>query len=224
MADTASSKRIAIGADHGGFPLKEHLRKRLADQGHTLIDCGTFDGATADYPKIAATVATKISDHSADVGIIIDGAGIGSCMTANKFPGVRAALCYDLSSAANSREHNDANVLTLGAGLIGTALAEQIVDLWLSKSCTVERHQKRVAMIGEIEDDLLSHGGKPSACGCQHGAPKMSDAGEKVQKVLEASGPVDLSQEDIERIASRILDMVGPAALAGQPCSCCGAT
>ena len=107
--------RIAIGADHGGFELKEHLKRGLVARGHEVFDCGAFDTQPVDYPVIAELVARKVADGTCRRGIVIDGAGIGSSIAANKVAGVRAALCYDLSSAKNSREHNDANVLTLGA-------------------------------------------------------------------------------------------------------------
>lgn len=211
------TRHILIGADHGGFALKEQLKSHLTKQGYTVVDCGTFDGATADYPAIAAAVASKISDRTVGRGIIIDGAGIGSCMTANKFPGVRAALCYDLSSAANSREHNDANVLTLGAGLIGAALAVQIVDLWLSKECTVDRHQRRVAMIGEIEQKILGEGN------IAFDPPRTDNVTSTMNDLREVPGLVDLSNEDLERIAKRIVELAGPGGLAAMgQCACCG--
>ena len=132
--------RIAIGADHGGFELKTVLAAHLQAAGYQVSDVGTSSHEAVDYPVFARAVAEAVSSGAADVGIMIDGAGIGSCMAANKVPGVRAALAYDLSSARNSREHNDANVLTLGAGLIGGGLAKQIVDTWLATECTETRH------------------------------------------------------------------------------------
>jgi len=144
-----SPMRIAIGADHGGFDLKSRLAAHLRKAGHQVDDVGTSSHEAVDYPVFARAVADAVSQGRADVGIMIDGAGIGSCMVANKIPGVRAALAYDLSSARNSREHNDANVLTLGASLIGAGLAEQIVDVWLATSCTETRHLDRVAMFAD---------------------------------------------------------------------------
>jgi deoxyribose-phosphate aldolase len=144
-----SIRKITIGADHGGFELKGVLAEHLRGAGYQVEDVGTSSNEAVDYPVYARAVAEAVSGGRADVGIMIDGAGIGSCMVANKVPGVRAALAYDLSSARNSREHNDANLLTLGAGLIGAGLAKQIVDLWLATDCTEARHQKRVAMFGE---------------------------------------------------------------------------
>ena len=121
--------KIVIGADHGGFDLKNVLAAHLQNAGHQVQDVGTSSREAVDYPVFARKVAEAVSGGNSDVGIMIDGAGIGSCMVANKVPGVRAALAYDLSSARNSREHNDANVLTLGAGLIGAGLAQQIIDV-----------------------------------------------------------------------------------------------
>ena len=146
--------RVAIGADHGGFDLKAVLLEHLQRAGHQVEDVGTSSREAVDYPVFARAVAEAVSQGRADVGIMIDGAGIGSCMAANKVPGVRAALAYDLSSARNSREHNDANVLTLGAGLIGAGLAKQIVDMWLATECTEQRHLHRVAMFGDAIADL----------------------------------------------------------------------
>lgn len=142
---------VAIGGDHGGYALKEKIAFRLSEQGMRVIDCGTDSTDSVDYPDIAANVAREVAAGSAEVGVIVDGAGIGSCMAANKIPGVRAALCYDLSTARNAREHNHANVLTLGAGLIGDALALQIVEEFLSTPYGEGRHARRVDKINELE-------------------------------------------------------------------------
>jgi ribose 5-phosphate isomerase B len=142
---------IAIGADHGGYPLKERIAFKLREAGWVVVDCGTDSGEAVDYPDFAHAVAVKVASGECRWGIVVDGAGIGSAMVANKVPGVRAALCYDISSARNSREHNHANVLTLGAGLIGEGLAWQIVDEWLSTAWAGGRHARRVARIDEIE-------------------------------------------------------------------------
>ena len=144
-------KTIALGADHGGYAMKEMLKLHLEKLGNQIIDCGTHSSASVDYPDIALAVAKKVGQKEACCGIIIDGAGIGSCMVANKVDGVRAAMCYDYSSAVNSREHNHANVLTLGAGLIGNSLAKQIVDVWLDTEYGEGRHAKRVEKIMAIE-------------------------------------------------------------------------
>lgn len=148
----STGARIALGADHGGYRLKEYLEQRLRDAGHDILDCGTHSEEPVDYPDIALAVAEKVADGSCRSGILVDGAGIGSAMAANKVPGVRAALCYDLSSARNSREHNHANVLTLGAGLIGDGLAWQIVETWLATAWGPDRHARRVDRIRAIEE------------------------------------------------------------------------
>lgn len=143
--------RIAVGADHGGYALKEILRRYLQDQGYDVRDCGTRGTSSVDYPDFAFQVARLVSEGVCDRGIMIDGAGIGSCMAANKVPGVRASLCYDISGARNAREHNDANVLTLGGKLIGEALAEQIVKTWLETPFAGGRHAGRVEKIMAVE-------------------------------------------------------------------------
>lgn len=143
--------RIAIGADHGGYPLKERLAFKLREAGWVVDDCGTDSHDSVDYPDFAHEVARRVSTGECQWGIVVDGAGIGSSMAANKVPGVRAALCYDISSARNSREHNHANVLTLGAGLIGEGLAWQIVEEWLSTDWGGGRHARRVSKIDSIE-------------------------------------------------------------------------
>lgn len=142
---------IAIGADHGGFPLKERISFKLKEAGWDVTDCGTDSHEPVDYPDFAHLVAQKVSLGQCRWGIVIDGAGIGSAIAANKVPGVRAATCYDLSSARNSREHNHANVLCLGAGLIGEGLAWQIVTEWLATEWAGGRHARRVAKIESIE-------------------------------------------------------------------------
>ena len=146
---------VAIGSDHGGFALKETLKPYLAELGYSVSDCGTQDKNPVDYPDFALAVAQMVSQGKAWRGIMIDGAGIGSCMVANKVPGVRAALCYDHATAVNSREHNDANLLTLGAGLIGEALARQIVQTWLATDFGGGRHAPRVAKIVAVEKQFL---------------------------------------------------------------------
>ncbi len=152
----AGKVAIAIGADHGGFKLKEFLAFRLRERGHAVTDCGTGSTESVDYPDFAVKVAELVAAGDCPCGVIVDGAGIGSAMVANKVPGVRAALCYDLSSARNSREHNHANVLTLGAGLIGQDLAWQIVETWLDTPWGGGRHAARVGKIGEIERRYLA--------------------------------------------------------------------
>ncbi len=143
-------RRIAIGADHGGYELKEALKATLAAE-YEIIDCGTHSKEPVDYPDIAVAVARRVAAGEAWRGILIDGAGIGSCMAANKIAGIRAAMCYDQATAVNSREHNNANVLTLGAGLIGPNLAQQIVKTWLSTEFGGGRHAARVAKIDALD-------------------------------------------------------------------------
>jgi ribose 5-phosphate isomerase B len=151
-------KTVAIGSDHGGFELKEKLKKHLAEAGFQVTDCGPNDTSSVDYPDYAHAVAKLVASKQVWRGIMIDGAGIGSCMAANKVPGVRAAMCYDYASAVNSREHNDANLLTLGAGLIGQNQAVLIVDTWLKTEFGGGRHARRVDKITDIEK-LYSKGG-----------------------------------------------------------------
>jgi len=150
-ADSGPPADVAIGADHGGYALKEALVGHLRERGYRVRDCGTHDASPVDYPDIALAVAGLVAAGTCKWGIVVDGAGIGSCIAANKVRGVRAALCYDISSAKNSREHNHANVLTLGAGLIGPILARQIVDAWLATEWGGGRHAARVAKIAAME-------------------------------------------------------------------------
>ena len=147
--------KIAIGADHAGFEMKVNVYEWLAPLVKELKDFGTDSEASVDYPDFAHAVARKVGEGNSQWGIIVDGAGIGSCMVANKVPGVRAALCYDISSACNSREHNHANVLTLGAGLVGESLARQIVDAWLKTPWGPGRHADRVDKIDAVEKTYL---------------------------------------------------------------------
>ncbi len=145
--------RIAIGADHGGFDLKEDLKGYLASLGHQVHDCGTTSREPVDYPRFAAAVAQRVATGAADFGVVVDGAGIGSAMTANKIAGVLAAACYSEALARNAREHNDANVLTLGAGHTDADTARRIAGVFLTARCTVDRHQARVAMIRGLEGE-----------------------------------------------------------------------
>jgi ribose 5-phosphate isomerase B len=150
---TAGPERvaIAIGGDHGGFALKDRIGEVLRQAGFAVTDCGTDSSDPVDYPDIAHAVARLVAEGTCRWGIIVDGAGIGSCMAANKVPGIRAALCHDLSSARNSREHNHANILTLGARFIGEGLAIDIVQAWLGTVWGYGRHAARVEKITAIE-------------------------------------------------------------------------
>ncbi|MBC8262618.1 MAG: ribose 5-phosphate isomerase B [Anaerolineales bacterium] len=149
------SKVVALGADHGGFAMKETLKAYLQELGYAIKDCGAFSSQSVDYPDFAYAVAKLVSEGQAWRGIMIDGAGIGSCMAANKVPGVRASMCYDLSTAVNAREHNDANVLTLGGHLIAEGLAKKIVKTWLETDFGGGRHERRVNKIMDIEKRYL---------------------------------------------------------------------
>lgn len=144
-------RRVAIGSDHGGFDMKEDLRRYLSAKGLDVVDCGTHSSQSVDYPEFAARVARQVAGGSCQAGIVIDGAGIGSGMAANKVRGVRCAVCHDVATVLNSREHNDANVLSLGAGVVPLALARRMVSLWLATTCTEARHLRRVRKILEIE-------------------------------------------------------------------------
>jgi len=155
QAAPAGKKIVAIGADHGGYELKEALKSELKTLGFEVVDMGTNSKDAVDYPDFAHAVAQAVGTGKAWRGIMIDGAGIGSCIVANKVPGVRAGMAYDYSSAVNSREHNDTNVLTLGAGLIGVNLAKQIVKTWLNTEFGGGRHQTRVDKIKSVEKKYL---------------------------------------------------------------------
>lgn len=170
---------IAIGSDHGGFELKQQLIPYLRELGHRVEDVGTTSKDAVDYPRFAFAVASKVSSGAADIGIVIDGAGIGSAMTANKVPGVLAAACYSEALAKNAREHNGANVLTLGAGQIDLAAAKQIANTFLTHECTVDRHLARVQLIKGVEGRFMS-----------------------------SSSGADLSPEDVQRIAERVKQLM----------------
>ncbi len=144
--------RVIIGSDHGGFALKQDLVGFVRELGHEVVDYGTHSTDPVDYPDIALLVASAVAaDPQRTVGIMVDGAGIGSAITANKVPGVRAAPCYDLFTAKNSREHNDANVLTLGGRVTGVGLAQDIVRTWLTTPFGGQRHARRVEKMLQVE-------------------------------------------------------------------------
>ncbi len=156
VAESSSAARpdqhpLAIGSDHGGYELKEQLKTLLREWGYPVNDLGTDSTAAVDYPDFAEAVASAVAHGEAWRGIIIDSAGIGSSIAANKVPGARAALCYDRATARNSREHNDANVLSLGARLISPETAREVVAVWLETPFAGGRHQKRVDKITGIE-------------------------------------------------------------------------
>jgi len=151
-------KTIAIGADHGGFSLKEALKPLVESLGFTIRDVGVYDTKPADYPDIAVKVADLVASGAATRGVLIDGAGIGSAMAANKVAGIRAALCYDKASARNSREHNDSNVLTLGARLLTQTQVEEVLRTWIATPFAGGRHQARVQKIMDIEQRYQKKG------------------------------------------------------------------
>lgn len=188
MSAVPSPLRIAVGSDHGGFDLKEALKAHVASLGHQVEDLGTHGKEAVDYPKYAGAVARAVASSRARFGIVVDGAGIGSAMAANKVRGVLAATCNTEALAKNAREHNDANVLTLGAGHVDVATAKRIVDVFLTTSCTEPRHQRRVGMIREVEK----------------GASGM------------AQGSTDLSPEDVKRIAERVSQILGRGGAAAE--------
>jgi ribose 5-phosphate isomerase B len=142
---------VALGADHGGYDLKEQLKAYLQQWGYTPLDLGTSSREAVDYPDFAEAVANAVARGDAWRGVVIDSAGIGSSIAANKVPGARAALCYDRATARNSREHNDANILSMGARLIAPEAAREILAVWLETKFAGGRHQKRVDKIVAIE-------------------------------------------------------------------------
>jgi ribose 5-phosphate isomerase B len=146
---------VAVGADHGGFALKEEVKKHLTRLGYRFHDVGTFSTEPVDYPDIALAVARAVAAGDARYGILVDGAGIGSAMAANKVKGVRAAECADGAAARNAREHNDANVLTLGARFVDPGRMHEVVETFLTAACTEERHARRVEKIKAIEASYL---------------------------------------------------------------------
>jgi len=178
----AQSLRIAIGADHGGFDLKQQLLAHLQGQGRDVRDCGTNSTEAVDYPVYAEAVARLVGSGACDFGIIVDGAGIGSAMTANKVPNVLAAACNNEVLARNSREHNDANVLTLGSGQVTVEQAKAIADVFLTTVCSAKRHRRRVDMIRDVERRALMAG--------------------------LAGGNVELSADDLQRIADRVRQLL----------------
>lgn len=176
--------KIAVGSDHGGFGLKQELIPYIRTKGHTVVDCGTHDTSAVDYPRIAQSVALRVAAGDCDFGIVIDGAGIGSAMAANKVKGVRAAACYNEALANNCREHNGANVLTLGSGQTDLTMARSIVDVFLSTECTAARHLKRVQLINDIDANRLT--------------PNLMEEN------------VNLSPQDIDKIAQRVKELLAP--------------
>lgn len=182
--------KIALGSDHGGYDLKEQIATYLKSAGHEVADVGTHSKDAVDYPALAHKVATLVASGQCPVGIMVDGAGIGSAMTANKVRGVRAAACYNSALARNSREHNGANVLTLGAGQTSNmAEVGPIIDAFLSTDCKEERHRRRVGMIVEIEEGRFG-GGARSGIGTAR------------------EGNLDISPDDVAKITQRVKELL----------------
>lgn len=154
----ASSLRVALGADHGGVVLKNVLRRALEELGVDVQDCGTHDKTPVDYPDIAVAVASRVASGDCRFGVVIDAAGLGSCMAANKVAGIRAATCHDESTTRNSREHNDANVLVLGARVVHPGHARRLLWLWLRTPFAGGRHAARVAKIGALDAERGARG------------------------------------------------------------------
>ncbi len=151
------SMQIAIGSDHGGFALKEQLKDYIKNELHyDVVDFGTHSADSVDYPDFAFLVAAAVAEGRFATGIILDGAGLGSSMVANKLPGIRAAVCNDLFAARNARAHNQANVLTLGARIIGDMLAKEIVKVFLNTPFE-ERHQPRIDKITRLEQQIYGY-------------------------------------------------------------------
>ena len=146
--------RIAIGSDHAGFPLKEHLKQTLMRLGHSVDDHGTDSEEPVDYPPICFAVGRTVAEGRADRGIVLGGSGQGEQIAANKVAGVRAALCNDLYTARLSREHNDANVLSMGGRIVACGLADDILTIWLATTFAGGRHQRRVEKIAALEREL----------------------------------------------------------------------
>ena len=145
--------KIALGADHGGYSLKEIIKKHLVEAGHEVLDLGTHDTDSCNYPVYAEKVAYAVADKEADLGVLICGTGIGMSIAANKVKGIRAAAVSDCFTAQATREHNDSNIICLGERIVGPGLAMRIVDTWLAASFQGGRHQTRVDMINELENN-----------------------------------------------------------------------
>jgi deoxyribose-phosphate aldolase len=193
---------VVLASDHGGFGLKEAIKRHLSAQGASVQDVGTHSTEACDYPVFARAAAEAVASGRAFRGIVVDGAGIGSCMTANKIPGVRAGMAFDPATAKNAREHNDANLLTLGAGYLSEEAALKIVDVFLSTECTLDRHKRRVAMI-----DALDAGRAPAA----RTAPVMK------------SLPMVSGSSDYQKLVSAITEVLSanPALLGGGAGAAC---
>ncbi len=152
LVHSAAVARIALGSDHAGYELKQHFVAMLSATGHEIIDHGTDSTEPVDYPAFCAAAGRSVRDGNADVGIVVGGSGQGEQLAANKVRGVRAALCNDLFTARLARAHNDANVMSIGARVVGVGLAEEIVAVFLSTPFDGGRHARRVAQLTELEE------------------------------------------------------------------------
>ena len=201
-----SSRVVALGSDHAGYDLKEYLKQFLADSGFAVQDLGTHSRDPVDYPDFARAVAEAVTTGKAWRGVVIDGAGIGSAMAANKVPGTRAALCYDRATARNSREHNDANVLTLGARLVPAELAREVAAVWLETKFAGGRHQNRIDKITAIEQ-------RPRAAQNPAGSISTGSTGAGTMAAPQAHAEVasdgKLREQLIEAVAREILCRLG---------------
>lgn len=146
---------IAIGSDHGGYKLKEEIKRYLEEKEIEYIDCGTFNEESVDYPEIAKAVSLEVQNKECDKGIVICRSGIGMSIVANKFKGIRCAKCNDEEEAKFSRMHNDSNMLALGANYIDTSMAIKIVRMWIATEFEGGRHKERIEMIKEIENENM---------------------------------------------------------------------
>lgn len=148
--------RIALGCDHGGFPLKQRIMTAIQSAGHEVVDCGTDSNCSVDYPDFALKVGQTILDNKADRGVLLCGSGVGISVAANKIPGIRAGVCHDIYSAHQGVEHDDMNVLCLGARIIGDEVAVELVVAFVNAKFTrEERHQRRLNKVLQIERDAL---------------------------------------------------------------------
>ncbi|MGI9953126.1 ribose 5-phosphate isomerase B [Moorellaceae bacterium AZ2] len=168
--------RIALGSDHGGYYLKEEIKKFLEEEGVSYRDFGCFSPEAVDYPDYARQVAEAVARGEFERGILCCGTGIGVAIAANKIPGIRAALCHDTFSARASREHNDANILTLGGRVIGPGLARDIVKIWLETEFAGGRHARRLAKIAALEREYVT-GTEAEGTGCGYGGRGVGEGG-----------------------------------------------
>lgn len=206
MAGPASPPSpVALASDHGGFALKEAIKRHLGARGVAVLDLGTHSTEACDYPVFARAAAEAVARGEAWRGVIIDGAGIGSGMVANKIPGVRSGMAFDVASAKNAREHNDANVITLGAGYLSEESALKIVDVFLATDCTADRHKRRVAMIDALD--------APDA----RGARNAPDARRLPARKSESMAVVSGAPGDYESLVQAIMSVLtaNPALLSG---------